>query len=89
VAVCHTLSKQLFGLITHRIIHRADYQDALVMYAIEVGVEMRFGTEVVGVDFERSSVMLASGEVVEGDVVIGADGKSILCVQQVSNYTFS
>lgn len=35
---------------------------------------MRLGCEVQDVDFEQASVSLSDGSIIEGDVVVGADG---------------
>jgi salicylate hydroxylase len=46
--------------------------------AKDIGVDLRLGCEVTTIDFQAPSVELAGGEVVKGDVVIGADGMSRL-----------
>ncbi|PYH85593.1 FAD/NAD(P)-binding domain-containing protein [Aspergillus uvarum CBS 121591] len=56
------------------IIHRADYHRVLYEEAVRLGVQVRLGVEVEGVDFEGPTVLLAGGERVPGDVVLGADG---------------
>ncbi|OHE95128.1 hypothetical protein CORC01_09515 [Colletotrichum orchidophilum] len=56
------------------VIARPHYHDVLWNAAKEAGVELRLGSEAVEIDFEDPSVRLATGEVVSGDVVIGADG---------------
>ena len=58
----------------YRVIHRADYIDALYQAAIAAGVELRFGAEVDHVDFERTEVRLKTGETMSADVIVGADG---------------
>ena len=60
-----------------RVIHRADYQQVLVEEAIRLGVKLRLGAEVQDVDFENTTVTLQGGEVIAGDVVIGADGRLV------------
>lgn len=59
--------------------HR-DIYDILHEAAVGAGVEVRTGAEVVEVDpsLERA-VRLASGEVIAGDVLVGADGEFGLC----------
>lgn len=56
--------------------HRADYQRVLVDEARRLEAEIRLGCEVVDVHNRDASacVRLADGEVVEGDVIVGADG---------------
>ncbi|KZT09999.1 FAD/NAD(P)-binding domain-containing protein [Laetiporus sulphureus 93-53] len=62
-------------------VHRADLHRLLFKLA-EPRMTLRLASTVVHIDPEKPSVMLASGEMVEGDVIIGADGiKSY--VQQV------
>lgn len=63
-------------------LHRADLHDALVATATDPAgfgtpVRIRLGLEVAGVDAlgpEQASLKLSDGEIVSGDVVIGADG---------------
>ncbi|KAK8127972.1 FAD/NAD(P)-binding domain-containing protein [Apiospora sp. TS-2023a] len=56
------------------VIHRADYQRILVQEAQELGVTIRLGSHVQAVDFDLGSLTLASGEVITGDIIVGADG---------------
>jgi salicylate hydroxylase len=56
------------------LIHRADFQAILFDAAKAVGVDIRLGCYVVSVDVSGPRAMLASGETLQGDVVIGADG---------------
>ncbi|KAK8100004.1 hypothetical protein PG999_010378 [Apiospora kogelbergensis] len=56
------------------VIHRADYQRILVQEAEDLGVIIRLGSNVQAIDFDLPSLSLASGEVVTGDVIVGADG---------------
>lgn len=55
-------------------IHRADLQIALVNRAKSLGVEMRLGTEVVDFDSLEGTVTTAIGDIIKGDVILGADG---------------
>lgn len=58
-------------------VHRADLHKLLLDAAREAGVELRNGAAVV--DSDGSSAILASGERVQGDALIGADGvKSVI-----------
>lgn len=63
--------------IVLRVIHRADYQRILVQEAKDLGATIRLGCNVQAVDFDLGSLALVSGEVIAGDVIIGADGKWI------------
>jgi len=57
------------------VIHRADYQRMLLDAAVQHGVQLRTGCEVIKVkSFKDCSVQLKDGRVVEADVIVGADG---------------
>ncbi|KAL4922310.1 hypothetical protein BDW62DRAFT_207621 [Aspergillus aurantiobrunneus] len=62
------------------VIHRADLHNALIGKALELtNVELCVNSHVTGVNFDSTSVTLASGKVVEADVIIAADGiKSVI-----------
>ena len=64
------------GADTLSTMHRADYQRVLVDEARRLGAEIRLGCEVISVnsDSDSASVHLDSGEIVDADVVVGADG---------------
>jgi 2-polyprenyl-6-methoxyphenol hydroxylase-like FAD-dependent oxidoreductase len=55
-------------------VHRADYQQVLYEGAKDKGVIIRLGSRVVSVDDEHTAVVLQSGERVEADLIVGADG---------------
>ncbi|BCR92584.1 putative salicylate hydroxylase [Aspergillus chevalieri] len=57
------------------VIHRADLHNALITRALaQPTVTLRENSLVTDVTFDPPSVTLASGEIVRGDIVIGADG---------------
>lgn len=57
------------------VIHRADLHNALIDKVLALpNVELRENSPVAGVDFHSAAVTLANGTVVQGDIVIGADG---------------
>ena len=56
--------------------HRADLQIALFERAEELGVNFRLGALVTKLDLETPSVTLVSGDRIEGDLVVAADGKN-------------
>lgn len=57
------------------VIHRADLHNAIINRALALPtVELRENSAVVDVRFSPASVTLANGDIVCGDVVIGADG---------------
>ncbi|KAI0328274.1 FAD/NAD-P-binding domain-containing protein [Cubamyces sp. BRFM 1775] len=63
-------TRGVFMLMTH-----ADLHDVLYEAAIRAGVRVRFNAEVASIDPEEHEVELATGEVLTGDVIIGADGE--------------
>lgn len=65
--------------ITHSVIHRADYHGVLLDETLRLGGELRLDAEVVEIDYEaeRPQVVLHTGEVISGDVIVGADGKPL------------
>ncbi|UDD55616.1 hypothetical protein AFCA_003217 [Aspergillus flavus] len=57
------------------VIHRADLHNALIEQALALpNVELRVNSTVTDVQFDPASVTLADDTVVQGDVVIAADG---------------
>ncbi|PWY78346.1 salicylate hydroxylase [Aspergillus heteromorphus CBS 117.55] len=57
------------------VIHRADLHNALIDQALALSnVELLVNSTVTRVQFDRAVVTLANGTVVEGDVVVAADG---------------
>ncbi|CAL5870460.1 uncharacterized protein PFLUO_LOCUS4697 [Penicillium psychrofluorescens] len=57
------------------VVHRADLHNALIAKALELdNVTLREDSFVTDVRFSPASVTLASGTVIRGDVIIGADG---------------
>ncbi|KAL4759133.1 uncharacterized protein BDW70DRAFT_161914 [Aspergillus foveolatus] len=56
------------------IIHRQDFYQLLFDEVSRLGIEIRLGAEVADIAFGTAEVVLAGGERVAGDVIIGADG---------------
>ncbi|KAL3478497.1 hypothetical protein BJX99DRAFT_245468 [Aspergillus californicus] len=56
------------------IIHREDFHRVLLDEATRLGTEIRINAEVTDIIFDTPEVLLAGGERVAGDVIIGADG---------------
>ena len=50
----------------------------MMMEAACSGVDIRLGCEVRSLDFDRTRVILASGEELSADVIIGADGNACI-----------
>ncbi|KJK83954.1 hypothetical protein H634G_00317 [Metarhizium anisopliae BRIP 53293] len=68
-----TRCEELYGA-PWLLIHRADYMTVLLDEARRVGVRIRLGCDVDGVDLDTPSVKLQSGHVYQADVVVGCDG---------------
>ncbi len=56
-------------------IPRARYQKLLYEAALKAGVEVRLSSGVKKIDASAPAVVLVNGEKVEGDIIIGANGK--------------
>ncbi|CZR56825.1 uncharacterized protein PAC_06714 [Phialocephala subalpina] len=55
-------------------VHRADLHDALLEKATESGVVIQMGAKVQKYDWDAPSALLEDGSVVQGDVILAADG---------------
>lgn len=55
-------------------LHRADLQAAMVGRAVALGVNIRLSADVVQINFQKAEVTIQGGEVVGGDIILGADG---------------
>lgn len=58
----------------YRVIHRADYHQVLLDAAVDAGAEIRLGSIVTNIDFEKTTVEVKGGQVMSADVIVGADG---------------
>lgn len=76
VCTCHMVKNSITSNENGSLIHRADYQRLMVAEARRLGADIRLGCSVVKVGFgpDEPCITLADGEVIIGDVVIGADG---------------
>jgi salicylate hydroxylase len=54
--------------------HRGDYHEVLLNAVRDAGIPLHMGTEVVGFDEDKPSVVFADGREEAADIVIGADG---------------
>lgn len=68
-----SVSRETFNGLPWRIMTRAHLHDALVRRAKDVGVEIRTSSETVAADPD-GRLTLRSGEVLEADLIVGADG---------------
>lgn len=62
---------------TGRVVHRQDYHSVLLDAAIASGVVIKLGAFVCDLDLNTNMVELESGKKIHGDVIIGADGKTL------------
>jgi salicylate hydroxylase len=60
-------------------IHRADYHRILLQEAQRLGVEIRLGSTVTGINFVKSSASIKDKPDFVADVIIGADGLKSVC----------
>ena len=65
-------------LIAFRVVHRQDYHTILLEEAERLGAIIKLNADVAKLDFERTETVLSDGEVICGDVIVGADGKTVL-----------
>jgi 2-methyl-3-hydroxypyridine 5-carboxylic acid dioxygenase len=68
-----SVSKETFNGLPWRIMTRAHLHNVLADRARAVGVDIRTNSEAVAAD-PSGTLTLASGEVLEGDLIVGADG---------------
>ncbi|KZW03898.1 FAD/NAD(P)-binding domain-containing protein [Exidia glandulosa HHB12029] len=61
------------GSPMHRIF-RSDLRDIMYETAISAGVEVSFNSKVVGVDLDGPCVILENGDILDADLIVGADG---------------
>ncbi|KAI1497644.1 hypothetical protein F5X99DRAFT_432823 [Biscogniauxia marginata] len=61
------------------VIHRADLLRALLSGAGQHGIEIKLGSEVKEIEFNKPSLTLSTGETYEADVILGADGERSRC----------
>jgi salicylate hydroxylase len=54
--------------------HRGDYHEVFLQAVRDAGIPIHMSSEVVAFDEDKPSVILADGQEVEADVVVGADG---------------
>lgn len=64
-------------------LHRVDVQRTLADRARELGVEIRLGARVEDIDFDKATVKLANDEVLQADLLVGADGLWSKCRQRL------
>lgn len=66
---------QLVSKAPYLVIHRADLLRALLSGTRKHDVQIKLGSDVKEIDVNNPSLRLASGEVYEADMILGADGE--------------
>ena len=61
------------------VIHRADLLRALLSGTSKHKIEIKLGSEVKEIDFNKPSLRLSTGEVYGADLILGADGERSRC----------
>jgi salicylate hydroxylase len=61
--------------VPYYVTHRAHFHEALRIRAVELGVTIELNKEVVKFDDTKGQVSLKDGSVVQGDLIVAADGK--------------
>ena len=60
-------------------IHRADYHRILVDEAERLGIAMRLGCTVIGIDFDKGVVRMRDKADFQADLILGCDGLKSIC----------
>lgn len=61
------------------VIHRADLLRALQSGIKDHSIDIRLGSDVTEIDFQKPSLRLSTGEIYEADLILGADGERSRC----------
>lgn len=61
--------------VPYYVVHRAHFHEALHLQALKMGAIIDLNCKVVQYIEHEGSVVLADGSVVQGDVVVAADGR--------------
>ena len=75
----HVRATLFFWVLYSYPTQHSHYQEMMLETARELGAETRTNAQVVEVAADCRSVRLASGEVLEADIIIGADGSHGIC----------
>lgn len=71
--------QRLVCKVPYIVIHRADLLRALLSGKEKHGIEIKLGSEVEEINFNKPSLRLSSGEIYEADMILGADGQRSRC----------
>lgn len=72
-ALGHTFQQDF--QVPYYVVHRAHFHEALHQRALQLDVLVDLGCKVIQYNEESGSVILGDGSVVQGDLVVAADGK--------------
>ncbi|KAI8626273.1 FAD/NAD(P)-binding domain-containing protein [Xylariaceae sp. FL1651] len=61
------------------VVHRADLLRALLSGVASHAIEIKLGSEVKDINFDKPSILLSTGEEYKADLVLGADGQRSHC----------
>lgn len=64
-------------------VHRADFHNAMVGKAQELGVRIQLNSCVAKIDFEAPCVYLKGGRKINADLIVGADGLKSRCREEM------
>ncbi|KAJ5324216.1 hypothetical protein N7476_002816 [Penicillium atrosanguineum] len=67
------------------VIHRANFHTALYRRAVDLGVTVKLAARVTEYDVARTGILLESGDSVQADLVVAADGVKSVARQLVEN----
>jgi len=70
---------RLVSKAPYLVVHRADLLRALLSGTSGHGVEIKLGSEVTEIDFNKPSLRLSTGETFEADMILGSDGERSRC----------
>lgn len=66
------------------VIHRANLHAILHKHAVKAGATLQLGSRVVNYDFENGSLELHTGQRLQADLIVGADGKASSLTHEVA-----
>ena len=71
------------------VVHRAHFHEALHKRALQLGVAVELDRTVVEYNEQSGSVVLANGSIVQGDLVVAADGMMRFIRKPCKNQEYS
>lgn len=65
--------------VPYLVIHRAEFLKTLVKEAKEQRITILLGSVIESIDFDKPSILLEGGKILDADLIIGADGERSFC----------